>query len=734
MNRIIALALLIILSATVSCVEMEETVESLPVEPTWGTDVVLAEGVDVLSTAAATERENILRLVKPWDGTDTPAGVTIDYPLTDSVFPPEFIAPMFLWHDEAASADRWLIDVALNGGSVHLYILSEGDPPPEGDTDPRCFGTSNEPYVPTAYQASARSWTPTEQTWETIKAHSVAGPASITIIGSDSNNPGQPLSRGQMALTTSTDLVGAPIFYRDVPLMPDKTEEGVVKPLVPRALPLIEWRLKDVSRSDSRVVLTDMPTCGNCHSFSTDGQTLGMDIDGPTGDKGAYAISPIEPHMSITPDEIITWNSFPDKPEGHKTIGFGSQVSPDGQYVITTVNEAVYVVNFTTYQFLQVFYPTRGILAYYSRETGEMKGLPGADDPDYVHCDPVWSPAGDWLVFARAEARDPYVEGVELATYANDPKETSVQYDLYRIAFEDGEGGRPERIEGASANGMSNTFPKVSPDGKWIVFVKCRNGQLMRPDSELWIVPAAGGEARRMQCNQPGDTMNSWHSFSPNGRWMVFSSKANTPYTQMFLTHIDEDGNDSPPILIPNATAANRAVNLPEFVNIDYDDLVSIETPTVAYYRHYSLGNELMVVGRFAEALSEFRKALELEPTSTRINDNLGVCLTYLGRDDEAIAHYNRSLETDPNDRVAIVNMAGIFARQGKSDQAVGLLRRVLDSDPTSVDAHLGMAMVLAAQGKTAEAAEWCRKALAIGPDAVVYYTLGKILYPGFPG
>ena len=40
--------------------------------------------------------------------------------------------------------------------------------------------------------------------------------------------------------------------------------------------------------------------------------------------------------------------------------------------------------------------------------------------------------------------------------------------------------------------------------------------------------------------------MNSWHSFSPNGRWLVFSSKSRSPYTQMFLTHVDEQGNDTP--------------------------------------------------------------------------------------------------------------------------------------------------------------------------------------------
>jgi Tol biopolymer transport system component len=53
--------------------------------------------------------------------------------------------------------------------------------------------------------------------------------------------------------------------------------------------------------------------------------------------------------------------------------------------------------------------------------------------------------------------------------------------------------------------------------------------------------------------------MNSWHGFSPNGRWLVFSSKSRSPYTQMFLTHLNEAGNDSPAILVENATAANRA-------------------------------------------------------------------------------------------------------------------------------------------------------------------------------
>ena len=129
---------------------------------------------------------------------------------------------------------------------------------------------------------------------------------------------------------------------------------------------------------------------------------------------------------------------------------------------------------------------------------------------------------------------------------------------------------------------MSNNFPKVSPDGRWIVFVQNRNGLLMRPDSKLYIVPFAGGKARLMNCNT--SLMNSWHTFSPNGRWLAFSSKARSPYTQLMLTHIDANGNDTPAIIVDNTTAANRAVNIPEFVNVPPDGLEKIDPQATDFY------------------------------------------------------------------------------------------------------------------------------------------------------
>ncbi|MGP0019830.1 MAG: TolB family protein [Candidatus Sulfotelmatobacter sp.] len=502
--------------------------------------------------------------------------IAIDYPENGSIFPPGITPPTFLWRDAAGTS--WSIDISFANQAPPIHLLTKAEHLQIGTIDPECVANPDDPPKLTPQQAATWTWTPDAATWSAIQSNTASQPATIILTGYRDGQTA--FSQARMTLSTSLDPVGAPIFYRDVPLMPTKGTNGVVEPLAPSTIHLIHWRLRDIRRPESHTVLHDMPTCGNCHSFSADGKTMGMDIDGPANDKGLYAVVPVQPHMSIQTKDLVHWNT--DGRVGQVRVGFMSQVSPDGQHVVSTfagpelkILDTYYVTNFMDYRFLQVFYPTRGILEWYSRATGLRQPLPGADDPQFVQTDGVWSPDGKYIVFARAAAKDPHPKGRKAALHANDPSETQIQYDLYRIPFNGGKGGTPEPILGASQNGMSNNFPKVSPDGHWIVFVQCKNGQLMRPDSQLYIVPFGGGVARRMRANTR--LMNSWHSFSPNGHWLVFSSKARSPYTQMYLTHIDADGNDSPAILVDNATAVNRAVNLPEFVNTSSDGIEDIE-------------------------------------------------------------------------------------------------------------------------------------------------------------
>jgi Flp pilus assembly protein TadD len=612
--------------------------------------------------------------------------ITVDYPEEGSIFPPEITPPTFLWRDASNSASVWTIDVAFTG-SAGIRVKSAGERLRIGEIDPRCVSETNELPKLTPQQAAARIWIPDAVTWEAIKRHSTKHPATITITGFQDEHLDHPVSRGAVVIQTSKDPVGAPIFYRDVPLMPSELQKGVIKPLAQNALPLIAWRLLNIGEPRSRLLLTGLHTCANCHSFSRDGKTLGMDLDGPTNDKGLYVLTSIKPDMAVRNQDVISWTSLRDETVSPSRIGFMSQVSPDGRYVLTMLRglekelaSSYYVVNFKDYRFLQVFYPTRGLLAYYDRATGRKRLLPGADDPRYVHANAVWSPDGKYVVFARAEAREPYLEGQKLPEHANDSEETQIQYDLYRIPFNDGKGGQAAPIAGASQDGMSNSFPKVSPDGRWIIFVKCRNGQLMRPDSQLYIVPAHGGGARRMRCNTP--LMNSWHSFSPNGRWLVFSSKSRSPYTQMFLTHLDEEGNDSPAVLIENSTAANRAVNIPEFVNIPPDGMMKIDMPAAESYRLFDIAMDLTVKGQAEAAIPEWKKVLVLDPHNAKAHHNLGTLLLLQGNRAEGITHLQKALEVDPDVSNTQSGLGIALLQEDKLDEAIPHLQRALELNP----------------------------------------------------
>jgi hypothetical protein len=679
------------------------------------------------------------------------AAIIVDYPEDGSIFPPEITPPTFLWRDGAKGVASWRIDVSFGAGPAAIRAASKGARLRIGGIDPDCVAVTNEPPKLTPQLSAAHTWTPDAVTWQAIKRRSAESAATVTITGFRDAAPDQAVSRGKVVIRTSKDPVGAPIFYRDVPLMPAEVERGVIKPLGAQALPFVAWRLRNVGEPRGRVVMDNLPVCANCHSFSLDGKTMGMDLDGLESDRGMYMFAAVKPQLTIRKQEVVQWSSPQGRLRGNVRIGFMSQVSPDGRYVATTINPAAleapsleppsnyYVANFRDYRFLQVFYPGRGLVNWYSRETGVLRPLPGAADPRYVQMGAVWSPDGQYLVFARAQATDPNPPGVPLAKFANDPNELPIQYDLYRIPFHNGEGGEPRPIAGASANGMSNSFPKVSPDGRWIVFVQSRNGQLMRPDSQLYIVPAAGGPARRMRCNTP--LMNSWHSFSPNGRWLVFSSKARSPYTQLYLTHIDADGADSPAILIDNTTAANRAANIPEFVNIPPGGLLQIGGPVLDYFRlvnsatyvqkkvsyeasvpkwkqivelypddefaHRSLAGVLLLTGHAREATDQLQKASELklraaietDPTSARASNDLGALLLQSGRAEEAVTLFEKATALKPDFAAARANLGGALAKVGRFDEALAQLRQALELDAGYAPGHYQLGLVLSRRG-----------------------------------
>jgi Tfp pilus assembly protein PilF len=549
--------------------------------------------------------------------------------------------------------------------------------------------------------------------------------------------------------------VGDSIFYREVPL---PFIEAVQDPS------RIRWRFGSVdSLEQPPVVLEDLPVCGNCHSFSGDGSTLGLDVD-YGNDKGGYAILPVSQQMVLNDEKIITWSDY-RKDDGEGTFGLLSQVSPDGRYVISTVKDRAVFVATPGIEFSQLFFPIKGILVVYDTETGTYTPLPGADDPAYVQSNPTWSPDGKHVVFARSEvyqneavtkATSILLDEKDVPEFIEDKQ--PFKFDLYRVPFNEGRGGKAEPIEGASHNGMSNFFAKFSPDGKWIVFTQAENYMLLMPDSELFIVPAEGGEARRLRANTP--RMNSWHSFSSNGRWLVFSSKANTPYTQLFLTHIDEDGNSTPPVVLDRFTGEYGAANIPEFVPLSADAIAQIEERFLDSYSFLRAGMANERTGNYPAAVKSYRRGLEVEPDNVELLNATGFALFQQGKSDEAVVvlekaitidpqhakahnnmalasidigelemaeiHYRESLAIDP--QAAIYNDLGfVLERQGLSEEAALAYRKALELDPESSAAHYNLGASLARTGEYAEAETHLRAALDKDPKSQTYTVLGIV-------
>jgi hypothetical protein len=161
---------------------------------------------------------------------------------------------------------------------------------------------------------------------------------------------------------------------------------------------------------------------------------------------------------------------------------------------------------------------------------------------------PNWSPDGRYLYFCSGP------EWVESAGKYNLSK-----YDLMRIGYdvEANHWGDVEPVLTAKETGKSISFPRVSPDGKHLLFCMsdCGYFSIHYPSSDLYMLDIAGKQYRKLNINS--EHSESFHSWSSNSRWFVFASKRKDGLcSRLYFSYVDSVGNVYKPFLMPQKDPA----------------------------------------------------------------------------------------------------------------------------------------------------------------------------------
>jgi len=209
-------------------------------------------------------------------------------------------------------------------------------------------------------------------------------------------------------------------------------------------------------------------------------------------------------------------------------------------------------------------------MCYYDFDKKKAGDIPPLADKNRLETYPAWSPDGRRLYFSSAPILWTDRHTVPPERY------NEVRYDLRRVSYDEatGEWGEVETVLSAGETGLSILLPRVSPDGRFLLFCMCDYGvfAVYQESSDLYLMDLETGKYRKLR-KANSDRAESWHCWSSNGRWIVFTSKRTSAlFTKLYFSYIDEAGNDSKPFLLPQKDPRYydsflNLYNVPELVN-----------------------------------------------------------------------------------------------------------------------------------------------------------------------
>ena len=290
--------------------------------------------------------------------------------------------------------------------------------------------------------------------------------------------------------------------------------------------------------------------CVNCHSFCMQSpDTMLFHIRKDFGGTFVMRNNKVEKLNTKTPETM----SPLVYPSWH----------PSGNFVAFSVNSTKQMFHTTDRNRIEVF-DYKSDVVIYDVDKHEIFSTPELFSKSAFETFPTFSPDGKTLYFCSADS----------VTIPDEYEQ--VRYNLCSITFDPASrqfGEKVDTLFKASTIGKSISFPRVSPDGNFLMFTLFNYGNfsIWHREADLYLLSLSDKTVSALDILNSNET-ESYHSWSSNSRWIVFSSRRiDGLYTRPFIAHIDKNGVPSKPFVLPQNdvdyyTRLLKSYNIPEFV------------------------------------------------------------------------------------------------------------------------------------------------------------------------
>lgn len=270
--------------------------------------------------------------------------------------------------------------------------------------------------------------------------------------------------------------------------------------------------------------------CVNCHTFNQQSpDDMMMHIRGAQGGTLIQHNGKLE---KVNP-----------KAEGFKYGPTYSSWHPSGKFLAFSTNEIKQMFHSSGKKLIEVSDFGSDLMIYQVEKHYSFTDSLIHNDA-HMETFPAWAPDGKTLYFCRAQG------------YHEKLHPDSIHYDLCRISFDASTEklGAPEVVFQASAQNKSVSFPCVSPDGRYLMFTLSDYGNfsIWHPESDLYLMDLSSLDTRCLT-EVNSDDVESYHTWSSNGHWFVFSSKRTDGLWARphFASFNPETGETGKPFILP---------------------------------------------------------------------------------------------------------------------------------------------------------------------------------------